>query len=202
MSNVNIYINEAAVTAIHEFNSFKGYGVDYFVEAQSCNGTVYLQVVAYDNEARSYCQYIHEGDYVRVTGDLKVKVYKKKDGTDGTALIIEKPIVFSKIISGNSSQQLLQNNEENRKKESEDNRQNPNAVTATAVPAENKDKHGFITDTVSEKNAGTTALNESDSDQSYPRLKKIIIDGTVYEAYDDDDPDEAYESPKEDDLPF
>lgn len=108
MSNINVSIIEAVVTAVHEFNCLKGYGVDYFVEVQSSNSTVYLQIVVYDNDARSYCQYIHEGDSINVTGDLKVKVYKKKDGTDGIALIIERPVSFSKIDHSKDKPQSLQ----------------------------------------------------------------------------------------------
>ena len=109
MSEVNININSAAVTAIHEFKSFKGYGVDFYIEAQSSNGTVYFQVVLYDDTACNYCRYIHEGDYVRVTGDLKTKPYRKKDGTEGLSLIIERPVVFSKIAGCNRIEQLQQN---------------------------------------------------------------------------------------------
>lgn len=112
MSEVNVNINSAAVTAIHEFNSFMGYGVDFYIEARSSIGTVYLQVVVYDNEARSYCRYIHEGDYVRVTGDLKTDKYKKKDGTEGISLIIERPVSFSKIVGSDSESQLLQQTKE------------------------------------------------------------------------------------------
>ena len=39
-SNISLPINKATVTAVHEFNSFKGYGVDFFIEAQTSNGTV------------------------------------------------------------------------------------------------------------------------------------------------------------------
>lgn len=105
MSKVNINVQEAVVTAINKFSSYKGFGADFFVGAQSCNGTVYLQVTLYDSEARRNCDYIHEGDKVRITGDMKVKPYIKKDGTAGCSLIVERPIVFSKIISGNCDQQ-------------------------------------------------------------------------------------------------
>ncbi len=131
MSQVNVTIEEAAVTAVHEFNSFKGYGADFYVEAQSSNSTVYLQVVVYDDEARSYCRYIHEGDYVRITGDLKTKPYRKKDGTEGLSLIIERPVVFSKIVSGNSKPQLQQQTEKSIETvSSEEQNQDENAVTA------------------------------------------------------------------------
>ena len=133
MANVNINIIEATVTAVHEFRSVRGFGADFFIEAQSSDCTVYLQVVVYDNEARSYCQYIHEGDYVRVTGDLKVKVYKKKDGTEGTALIIERPVSFSKIVRSNSKSQLLQNTHDGK---TQNIVQSTNAVTANAVSAD------------------------------------------------------------------
>lgn len=109
MSEVNVNINKAAVTAVHEFNSFKGYGVDFFIEVKSSNGTVYLQVVLYDDIACSFSGNIRVGDHVRVTGDLKVKPYEKKDGTAGTALIIERPVSFSKVVSGYSEPQLPPN---------------------------------------------------------------------------------------------
>lgn len=133
MSQVDVNINEAVVTAVHEFKSFKGYGVDFFVEARSTKGTVFLQVVTYDNEARSYCQYIHEGDYVRVTGDLTVKVYKKKDGTEGTALTIERPVSFSKIVRSDSKLQLLQDIVDSK---TQSNVQITDTVTANAVSAD------------------------------------------------------------------
>ena len=110
MCEVYVNINEATVTAVNEFNSFKGYGVDFFIEVKGSNGTVYLQVVLYDNIARRNYGYIHAGDHVKVTGDLKVKPYEKKDGTAGTALIIERPISFSKIVSGYSEPQLQPDN--------------------------------------------------------------------------------------------
>ena len=131
MNNITININEAAVTAIHEFNSIKGYGVDFYIEAKSSNGTVYFQIVTYDNEARSYCRYIHEGDYVRVTGELKTKPYRKKDGTEGLSLLIERPVLFSKIASSNSKPQFQQQAEKSIETESsEEQNQDKNAVTA------------------------------------------------------------------------
>ena len=138
MSEVNVNINEAAVTAVHEFNSFKGYGVDFFIEVHGSNGTVYLQVVVYDDTARRYSSYIHVGDHVSVIGDLKVKSYAKKDRTAGTALIIERPVTFFKIVSGNSEQQLLQDDSQYEALSLEDIIEAENAATAAAISAENK----------------------------------------------------------------
>lgn len=106
MSQVNVNIDKATVTAIHRFRSFRGEGIDFYVEAKSSNCTVYLQIVLYDGDARSaLVNSIHEGDNVRVTGDLKVKSYLKLDGTPACSLIIERPVVFTKIVTGNSGQQ-------------------------------------------------------------------------------------------------
>lgn len=98
------------------------------IEAQSSNGTVYLQVVVYDEEARNDCRVIHEGDTVKVTGVLSVKPYQKKDGTVGTAVTIERPTLFVKIASNNCHPQLLQQTEETINNESSDDK---NAVTAS-----------------------------------------------------------------------
>ena len=167
MANVNININEAAVTAVHEFRSVRGYGVDFYIEAQSSDCTVYLQVVTYDNEARSYCQYIHEGDYVRVTGDLKVKVYKKKDGTEGTALIIERPVSFSKLVRDNSKPQLLHGTPDSKIQKSI---QTTTAVTAKAVPADAViDGDGFwdIVFSDAEKKSVAEADDEYENDMPF-----------------------------------
>jgi len=118
MSQVNVNVNEAIVAAVKEFNTFKGYGVDFYVQAHSSSGTVILQVVLYDNEARSYCQNIHVGDTVSITGNLKVKIYRKADGAEGFSLVIEKPVSFTRIASG-SSKQLLQTSETDNKEKSE-----------------------------------------------------------------------------------
>ena len=162
MSLVNINIREATVTAVHEFTSYLGYGVDFFIEAQSSYGTVYLQVIIYDSSARNYCQYIHQGDSVRVTGDLKVKVYKKKDGTDGTALIIEKPEVFSKIVGSNSRTQLLQDTPNNKIQNSV---QTTTAVTANAVSADTViDGDGFLDLVFSDSEKRTEAVADDYED--------------------------------------
>ena len=110
MSSVNININEAAVTAVREFNSFKGYGLDIFIEAQSSDCTLYLQVTLYDNEARRNSPYVRVGDHVKVAGTLKYKPYTKKDGTAGHSLLIERPVTFTKTGSGNSETLSQQNN--------------------------------------------------------------------------------------------
>ena len=110
MATVDVSINEAVVTAVREFNSFKGYGVDVFIVVQSSDCTLYLQVVLYDNEARRNKPNIHEGDYVRVAGILKDKPYIKKDGTAGHSLLIERPVTFAKIDGRNSVQQLQHDN--------------------------------------------------------------------------------------------
>ena len=129
MSQVDININAAAVTAIHRFSSRKGEGADFFISAQSSNCTVYLQVTLYDDEARRNCNYIHEGDMVRVTGVLKMKTYIKADGTAGYSLVIERPISFSKIVGCNSNLQSLQQTYNNSAVPA-------SAVTATAVSAD------------------------------------------------------------------
>ena len=135
MSNVNININEAAVTAVKEFRSSLGYGVDFYIEACSSNGTVYLQVVAYDEEARSYSRAIHQGDCVRVTGDLKVKVYPKKDGTAGCSLLIERPKVFTRITCSNSEQTLRDTSDNSDNAREISDAVTASAETASAVPA-------------------------------------------------------------------
>ncbi len=109
MATVDVNINEAAVTAVHEFKSYMGYGVDFYIETQSSDCTLYLQVVVYDEEARKKHSYIHEGDYIKVTGALKDKPYQKKDGTAGHSLLIEKPVIFDKIVGRNCEQQSQQN---------------------------------------------------------------------------------------------
>ena len=155
-SNISLPINKATVTAVHEFKSFKGYGVDFFIEAQTSNGTVYLQVVTYDDMARSYCQYIHAGDEVQITGALKVKTYQKKDGTAGTALVIERPVSFSKIVSSNSSTQSPQTSTD----ESKISSQATNAVPATAET----DEDNYWDDT--EFWADVEAAKQAEKDQS------------------------------------
>lgn len=112
MSNINIHIEDGTVTGIREFTSRIGYGADFFVEAKGDKCTVYFQVTVYDDTARSYRSYIHEGDHVIVTGDLKDKVYKKSDGSEGHSLIIERPINLRKIVRGTSGMQVPQNNTE------------------------------------------------------------------------------------------
>lgn len=133
-SNIILPISKATVTAVHEFKSFKGYGVDFYIEAQTSNGTVYLQIVTYDDMARSYCQHIHAGDEVQITGALKVKTYQKKDGTAGTALIIERPTAFAKIASGNRMQ--LPQDTTGNETPKEMNTRTENAVSASAVTAD------------------------------------------------------------------
>ena len=108
MSKVNVNIDEAIVTAVHKFRSSKGEGIDFYVEAKSSNCTVYLQIVLYDEEARSrMVNSIQKGDSVRVTGQLKLKSYQKSDATAGCSLVIERPEVFS-IIAGRKNEQQFQ----------------------------------------------------------------------------------------------
>ena len=131
MSTVDININEAKVTAINEFTSRMGYGLDVFIEAKSSYCTVYLQVVIYDDEARKTHSSICEGDYVRVTGMLKEKTYTKKDGSAGYSLIIEKPVVFSKIVVSNGELQSPQATDNSKKTEAS------SAGEVSALSAEN-----------------------------------------------------------------
>ncbi len=138
LSLVDVNINEATVTAVHEFHSIKGYGVDFYVEARSNNGAVFLQIIVYDNEARNYCRYIHEGDHVKVTGNMTVKPYAKKDGTTGCSFVVERPIMFRKIVGWNSEQQLLQRGNQVETPSLEDIVAAENAITATAISADNK----------------------------------------------------------------
>lgn len=130
MKKADIILEEAVVTAIRDFRSHLGFGVDFHVEASSGNGSIYFEVVTYDNEARSYCKYIHEGDCVRVTGVLKVKPYQKKDGTAAISLVIERPDSIRKVFCGNCNPQVPQDS-------SGGGINNPfdevDAVTATAV---------------------------------------------------------------------
>ncbi len=130
MQRANIHLPEAVVTEVREFHSQLGYGIDFRVEASSGNGRIYFEVVTYDNEARSYCSYIHEGDSVQVTGYLKAKPYQKKDGTAAISLVIERPDSIRKVFSGNRNPQVPQDSSNGRNN-------NPSreidAVTATAV---------------------------------------------------------------------
>lgn len=103
MSNVLVDIQSATVTSIREFNTYKGYGVDFYIKAQGTECTVYLQVVLFDREARNQFSFFNEGDTVRVAGILKDRPYLKKDGTPGHSLIIENPGVFHKIITSNNT---------------------------------------------------------------------------------------------------
>ena len=110
MSEININIYKAVVTAIKEFNTCKGYGVDFYVEAKCSDCTVYLQIVFYDRAAQLYYKSVHEGDYVIVSGTLKVKPYIKKDGTTGCSLLIEKPTDFCLMTVNKSEKQEQYNN--------------------------------------------------------------------------------------------
>ena len=133
MSTVNVNINEAAVTAVKKFTTFKGVGADFYIEARSNDCTVYLQVVLYDTEATRALSSICEGDVVTVTGVLKDKPYNKRDGTAGHSLLIERPVVFMKLIRRNSESQLLQQGDETINTTSSDDEygQEVNAVTAS-----------------------------------------------------------------------
>ncbi len=201
LSMVNIIINEAAVTAVNEFKSFKGYGVDFFVEASSSNGSVYFQIVVYDDAARSYSRYIHEGDHVKVTGFLKTKPYKKKNGCDGLSLIIERPNEFRKISGSNSELQLPQQPTENEPLSLEDIIEMESAVPASAVTADNteNEEHECFppkkADTALQELQAETASQNTQSTAN-SKLEKFTIDGQTYEAYIDDS------SPDENDLPF
>lgn len=137
LSFANINIDEAAVTAVNEFNSKIGYGVDFYVKARNSRDVEYFQVVVYDDEARSYCRHIHEGDHVRVTGIMTTKPYKKKNGENGLQLIIERPLDFRKYSSGNSEQQLLQKDYQFEAPSLKDIIDAENAVSASAITAGN-----------------------------------------------------------------
>ena len=182
MGTVDVNINEAAVTAVHEFGSYKGWGIDFFIKVQSSDCTVYLQVVLYDEEARRKSSYIHEGDFVRVVGILKDKPYQKKDGTAGHSLLIERPIVFDKIVGRNSNPQKLHYSEQNGLSGS---------VSALAETAESEKKQELskaadIAETEMQESAsqGTTGYSNG--------LKKIVIDDITYEAYENDDEETAF----------
>ena len=133
MSTVNVNINEAAVTAVKKFTTFKGVGADFYIEARSSKCTVYLQVVLYDAEATRALSSICEGDSVTVAGDLKDKPYHLKNGAEGHSLVVERPAVFMKLIRRNSEPQLLQQADETINTTSSDDEygQEVNAVTAS-----------------------------------------------------------------------
>ena len=173
MENVKLYINEAAVTAVHEFNSYKGYGVDFFIAARSNYSTLYLQVVLYDNEARRYSNIIHKGDNIMVEGSLKVKPYSKSDDTAGYSLVIEKPVVFRKANSSTSDQQSQQIPNERDGTSHESITQITSAESASAVTAEDDciDDSDFW-DAVDEnyKQEREKASNQSIVDDPEPEL--------------------------------
>lgn len=183
MSQVEVNINEAKVTAVNAFKSRMGDGIDVYIEAKSSYCTIYLQVVLYDDEARKTNSSIREGDYVRAAGMLKEKTYTKKDGTVGYSLIIEKPTLFSKIVSENCSQQVPHQTSSNVVSPSECDELTTDAVPESAITAD-------ITGHEESENAMYVPIYASTS-----KLKKFIIDGQIYEAYDNDDD-------AEDDLPF
>ncbi len=200
MDNVIVTIKDAAVTAVHEFRSFKGYGVDFYIEAMSGNSPVYFQVVFYDDIARSYCRNIHEGDHVKVTGSFRDKIYRKKDGTDGHISLMERPKVFAKTACSNSEQQV-QPSTANEKAISDTQYQDDpgeqpsyfdsdefwaeveKAKAASAATAENAD----AADKDDQKNNRPTVNSD-------PKLKTFIIDGQKFEAYENDDTDD-FDSP-------
>ena len=109
------------------------------------------------------------------------------DGTAGTSLIIERPVVFSKVVVSSNiepqlpHQQLLQDEETMPVGYS---CQNENAVSAVAVAAEDEQQN------VTRMATGLDAHN---------RLVTFSIDGKTYEALEDD---ELERPPEEDDLPF
>ena len=177
LSFVNINIDEAAVTAVHEFQSNMGFGADFFVKARNSRDEEYFQVVVYDNEARSYCRYIHEGDHVRVTGILTTKPYKKKNGENGLSLILERPTAFRKIASGNSNQQLQQQDIESLSLE--DIIEAESAMAATAVSAENKVEHNENSQSITTEaetalqnpHAVTADQQTSEQNEHIPRIE-------------------------------
>lgn len=158
MENVMVTIKDAAVTAVREFRSFKGYGVDFYIEAMSGNSPLYFQVVFYDDIARSYCRNIHEGDHVKVTGSFRDKIYRKNDGTDGHSLLMERPKVFAKTAGGNSEQQLPQQDNQHEAQSSEDIIEAENAATAAAISAENVAENNENSQCITEK--AETALQD------------------------------------------
>ena len=100
---------KGTVTLVKDFHSSQGYGVDFYVEDKDAMGTVYLQVVAYDDTARTYFSDIKENDHVRGNGRLKVRPYTKRDGSHAMSLIVENPECFEKV------QQELQSSESSKK---------------------------------------------------------------------------------------
>lgn len=191
MSNVNINIKEAAVTAVNRFTTFKGIGADFYIEARSSNCTVYLQVVLYDTEATRALSSICIGDCVTVAGDLKDKPYPKKDGTEGHSLLVERPSLFRKIAGGNSEQQLPQQANDH-SASAEYHGEMMNAVTANA---ESRNKSEEFDQTEKSDKPAATVIQQPAGSNS--KLIQFTIDGQTYEAYETDD-----SLPYEDELPF
>lgn len=200
MGTVDVNINEAAVTAVHEFRSFKGYGVDFFIEVRSSNCTVYLQVVLYDEDARRNRNFILEGDNVKVAGTLKVKTYRKKDGSEGHSLIIERPVLFAKTAGRNSEPQSKHNTPAEDTRQVSSLYQYMNAVTACDKQEDTDSDFWDDVEAAYAAKQQETACQSSQPQKfgNKPGLQKIVIDGKIYETYVTDDNG----SPDEDDLPF
>ena len=94
MPSVNVNTKKATVIDVHSFQTRQGYGVDFYVEANSGIGTVYLQIVLYDDRARKATANIQKGDLLDISGCLKHKTYQKKDGSTGSSLVIENPTLL------------------------------------------------------------------------------------------------------------
>ncbi len=172
MQKANIHLPEAVVTVVCEFRSNLGYGARFNVEASSGTGSVFFEVVTYDNEARGYCKYIHEGDSVEVTGFLKAKPYRKKDGTTGISLVIERPESFRKVASSNSNSQLTQDSSDSETKNPSQEIEEVTASEGTATA---------VTDFAVTAPAETTESLDNDYDPEFgpPNLGKDSGKGMI-----------------------
>ena len=105
MENLIVTINEATITNMHEVHSNQGYGLDIFIRAENDAGTVYLQIVLYDDRARAAYRSVQVGNCIKLSGQLKVKNYSKKDGTTGLSLVVENPSPINIIPHRNNESQ-------------------------------------------------------------------------------------------------
>ncbi len=190
MEQAYIHLPEAVVTLVCEFRSKLGYGVRFNVEASSGNGIIYFELVTYDNEARSYCKYIHEGDSVEATGTLKAKPYRKKDGTTGLSLVIERPESIKKVTSSNRNPQLPQDSADNI---TTNPFQGKDAVTASAVSASEEtvtaetassERAFAITDELIDDTCNNNEDLYVSPVDAAKGLRKFMMNGVVYESWE------------------
>ena len=111
MPRVEVNTKKATVTKVCPFQTRMGPGVNFYVEAKSDIGTVYLQVVLYDERARKALLDIHKDNLLDISGSLKYQMYQKKDGTTGYSLVIENPeqLTVHKNPADTASQELQSN---------------------------------------------------------------------------------------------